>query len=231
MVANLVNRRHRVLIGTDQQDWSAYYGAVEVGYSSLDDGGLIEITATLTLLNLVGVPESLDPRQNPSRWRPGQPVYLQVRNDADTGWIDPFYARLIITEEPASPADERLTLELGCKLFWADLFELDDEQSGVIFGQAETADVIATRLLQASEVAGGDIALSVWPYSIDYPFGKEGGGSFAAQAGELAWSNDARYLYQDAAGQVRDRQLSLTSAGSAIAQVTVGTNEAVWTPL
>ncbi|MEL7503198.1 MAG: hypothetical protein AAFN18_12095 [Cyanobacteria bacterium J06554_6] len=231
MVANLVNRRHRVLFGDDQQDWSAYYGTLSVGYSSIDDDGYITITATLTILNAIGVPESLDPRQNPSRWRPGQPVYLPVRNDADTGWIDPFYARLIVTEEPASPADERLTLELGCRLFWADLFELDDEQSGVIFGQAETADVVASRLLQTSEVAAGDIALATWPYSIDYPFGKEGGGSFAAQAGELAWSNDARYLYQDAAGQVRDQQFVLVSSGSAIATVVVGTNEANWEPL
>jgi hypothetical protein len=228
MPASTTARALRVFVGADLQDWSAHYASLEIGYDSLDEAGLIKITGTLTILNTLTVPESIDPRVNASRWRPGQPVYIQVRNDADS-WLDPSFARMIVIEEPDPPGKGPLVLELGCKLAWADLLEFDDEQSGVVFGTAEACDLIASRLLQASEVGSGDISLSTWPYSIAYPFGKQGG-SFAAQAGGLAWSNDGRFLHQKPDGDVTEKVLSLTPA-SAVQTITFGTNDLDWQPL
>lgn len=230
-IANLTSRKLRVLIGTDQQDWSNHYLDLTIGYESLAESGMVKIEGELTILPTINAPESLSPRVNPGRWRPGVPVRFQARNDADTGWIDPSFARCILLEEPDTPrAGEPLVLRVGCKLAWADSRELDDEQSGIVYGTAEACHVLASRLLQASEIASGDISLSGWPYSIAYPFGKEGGGSFAAQGGALAWANDGRLLYQQPSGVITQKVLNLAPS-SAVAIVTLGQNDPInWEP-
>ena len=195
--------------------------------------GKIVVEADLEILETVSIPESISPRSNPSRWRPGQPVYIRARNTANTAWIDTWFSRLIIVDEPQEPVPSRqgrrISIPLGCKLLWADSFQFDDDASGVSFGTSENCSVIGSRLLQASEIAAGSISLNTWPYTINYPFGKDTT-SFAELAGELAWSNDGRILYQNVAGAVTDKQLSFTS-GSAIATVTIGTDDIVWAPL
>jgi len=229
VVANVCARALQVFIGTDSQDWSAHYDSLTIGYDSLSDSGLIKITGELVISNSTSVPESIDPRVNAQRWRPGVPVRLKVRNDADSGWIDPSFAYCFILAEP--DPSKPLTLQIGCKLAVADSLELADEQSGVNYGNPESCNLIASRLLEASEIGAGDISLSTWPYSIAYPFGKEGGGSFAAQAGLLAWSNDGRLLYQDTSGQITQKALSFT-ASTAVSTVTKGSNDPIgWEPL
>lgn len=232
MVANARARAIQVFIGADLQDWSDAAVSLATGYESLPDtGGMVKVTATLVLANIVGAPESISPRANPIRWKPGQDVYIRVRNDANDAWIDTLFSRLKIIREPAEPLrdEQQISLDLGCKLRWADLFELDDDGSGVVFGTPETCDLIASRLLQASEVDAGDISLSTWPYSLAYPFGKDTN-SFAEQAGQLAWSNNGRILYQNVAGDVTQRVLSFAS-GTPVATVTLGDDDIVWQPL
>ena len=232
MPAITPSQRLRILIGADQQDWSDAYTLFEANYESLGDSsdlGLIKVLGTLTISNIYTNPESLNPRVNPTRWRPGTPVYVQARNDADTAWLDTWFSRLRILEEPAAPGLGSLTVGLGCLLAWSDTFQLDADKSGVSFGTAETTDQIAARLLQASDIPASNISLSTWPYSLAYPFGKDTD-SFTGKAGELAYSNDWRYLYQNTAGNITDGQLSLTPS-SPIAMATIGQNDIVWEPL
>lgn len=240
MAANYTPRQLEILIGSDNQDWSAHYAQLSIGYQSLQETtgqGLIKITGELTINSGWSTPESVNPRFNASRWRPGQPVTIRARNDSNTGWIDPVFKYLLITAEPDPPSltGGQLVVELGCKLAWADLFEFEDDQSGVTFGVAENCSAIASRLLQASEVAASEISLTAWPYSIDCPFGKDtqaiqNAQSFAAKAGELAWSNDARLLYQNPTGQIVDMQLNFT-VGTPAASVAVGANDGQWEPV
>ncbi len=230
MVAIATPRRLRVLIGSDQQDWSNQLRSLSAQFDSLPDNGeaLVTISSTIVLDATYTVPESINSRDNPARWRRGNPVYVQVRNDADDAWIDPFFARLIIQREPDPPVDRQITLDLGCKLAWADLFEFEGEQTGTVFGSSEACNLPAARLLEASQVSAGDISLNTWPYQIAYPSGKNTQ-SFAGQAGQLAWSNDARYLYQGSNGQIVDGQLTFTPQ-AAIATMTIGTNDIAWEP-
>lgn len=233
MASDIRARQLRILIGPDQQDWSAHYKTFGVNYDSLNDEsdqGLVKITADLTIGRTITPPESLNPRINPTRWRPGQTVYIQVRNDADDGWLDPWFSRLIITEEPEAPGLGDLQVRLGCKLTWADLFELDDERTGISYGTAEDSNLVASRLLQASEVLPSDISLNTWAYTSNRPIGKNTR-SFAGQAGELAYSNNWRYLYQTPAGTITDRELTFDSTTAEISTVTIGTNDIIWEPL
>jgi hypothetical protein len=66
-----------------------------------------------------------------------------------------------------------------------------------------------------------------WPYGVVNPDGKGPGGSFIQQAGEIAYSNDYRFLYQNTAGTVVAGQLSLAIA-SPTATITLGTNDVAY---
>ncbi len=226
-------RQLRILIGADQQDWSAYYGVFTVGYESLSeesDPGKIPITAQLEIKPSWGNPESIDPLANPTRWRVGQDVYIQTRNDADDAWLDTPYSRLKIVALPSRPGRGSLLLELGCKILSNNQSKFDDDRSGIIYGQAETADAVAQRLLEASDLTAGDISLTTWPYSLDRPIGKRGQNSYLNQAADLAYANNWHYLHQNSSGQIVATELSLASTG-AIATVTIGQNDITYEPL
>lgn len=228
-LANLVSRKLRIFIGADQQDWSACWGAFAPGWSSLDESGLLKISATLTLFQNLLSPESINSRENPTRWRPGQPVLVQIQNSGGT-WVTHPVGNLILLSEPDLPQGGAITLNLGCWLAWVDTFEFDDDQSGVTLGAAQNCAEVAARLLEANEIPPGQIDLGPWEYELAYPASKTSGGSFAGQAGELAYSNNWRYLYQDSDGIIRSRSLS-TLPGAPVVTITLGQNDALFSPL
>lgn len=227
MPALIRSRRIRVFIGADQQDWSTSVGEFLPQWDSLSESGLITISATLEILKVSTNPESIDPRDNPTRWRPGQPVRVEVANSAGAYVTHPM-GRLFLLEEPEFPAPgEGIVLELGCRLAWHNTFEYDDEKTGVTTGTALNSATVATNLLVANEMPSGQISLGTWPYSLTVPEGKGAGGSFVQQAGEIAYSNDYRFLYQNTAGTVVAGQLSLAIA-SPTATITLGTNDVAY---
>jgi hypothetical protein len=229
MVAKVCARALQVFIGEDAQDWSAHYESLTIGDNALDESGLIKITGELVIRDAVSVPESVDPRENPSRWRPGVPVRFKVRNDANSAWIDPRFAYCTVLAE--SDPKKPLTLQVGCTLAWKDTANFDGDESAVLYGNAENCDLVAARLLQASGIDAGDISLSTWPYALAYPVGKEGNRSFLSQAGQLAWSNDGRLVYQNASGTITQKTLDFTPA-VAIVTVAKGANDPIsWEPL
>lgn len=229
MAANLTARKLRVLIGADLQDWSASVASFTPQQESFS-GGSIAHQASLTLLAVPSAPESLDPRANPTRWRPGQVVQISIRNAANSAWL-PF-TPLYLLEIPAVPSREAgaLELALGCWLVWASSREQEAERSGVELGTATNTATVATRLLEAADVPSANISLGTWPYSLAVPLVKEAGDSFVSQAAELAWANDGRYLYQNVAGVIVPGQWS-TSPATPVATITLGSNEVTFEPL
>lgn len=223
-------RKLKVFVG--DQDWSPYYASLVVGRSSLgadSDQGKITFVGVLEIVNAISVPESVDPRDNPVRWKKGQDVYVQVLNDAGNAYIDVSFSRLKILQKPNSPGRGNLVLDVGCQLQWASQSQLDEDKSEIIYGQPEAANAVAARWLEASGIDAGNISLSAWPYSLSRPIGKDGQESFADQAADLAYACDWQILYQDANGDIVDMQLDLLP-GVTSATVTVGQNDVVYGP-
>jgi hypothetical protein len=228
MPALIRSRRIRVFIGADQQDWSTSAGEFLPQWDSLSESGLITVSATLEILKVSTNPESIDPRDNPTRWRPGQPVRVEVANSAGAYVVHPM-GRLFLLEEPEFPAPgEGIVLELGCRLAWHNTFEYDDEKTGVTLAAELNSGSVVINLLKANEILQADMAITTnWPYGVVNPDGKGPGGSFIQQAGEIAYSNDYRFLYQNTAGTVVAGQLSLAIA-SPTATITLGTNDVAY---
>jgi hypothetical protein len=226
-LANITSRRLRVLIGPDEQDWSLAVAGFGVGRNALDESGLLPIRGQLEILPVLSAPESIDPAENPARWHPGQPVRVQVPNQAGA-WVDHPQGRLFILEEPDLPEEQGgILLQLGGRLAWHDSFEFDDDQTGVTIGTATNSATVAQNLLEANEILTADISLGTWPYSLTLPEGKGPAGSFVQQAGELAYSNDWRYLWQQPSGVVTATALDLSIAAPLVT-ITLGTNDLLY---
>jgi hypothetical protein len=223
------SRNLQVFVGADLQDWSEAVGVFSPARSAVGEDGYLDITADLEILPIPNPPEPIDPYVNPARWHPGTPVLVQVRNDAGS-FVDHPQGRLFILEEPEFPEPGAgITLSLGCRIAWHNTFEFDDDQTGVVVGTPENCSAIAQRLLEANEIPSGNISLGVWPYSLAIPQGKGQAGSFLQQAGDLAYSNDFRYLYQNTAGNIVDAALDM-GIGSPVVTVTLGINDQAYQP-
>jgi len=230
LVANVTSRRFTVQIGG--QDWSRSAKRLTVGFKSLSEEGLLKFSGSLYLQSDNLAPESLNPRVNPSRWRPGQSVYVQVVGDNGV-FRDFQFSHLVILEEPdpLKRSDSLQQIEVGCWLNWSDTYEFDGDESGVFLGVAEPSQVVAQRLLQTHQIPANRIALGTWSYDLAYPASKQGESSYVQQAGGLAVSNDWRYLYQRTNGQITQGQLNLSPAVAPAVTVNLGTNDRVWEPL
>lgn len=226
MAANLTARQLRVFIGSDDQEWSFAAAVFLPEQESFGESGLIKTFAQVTLLDVLGNPESLDPRANPSRWREGQVVRVDVATDTGE-WLT--WGNLRLLGIPSGPTNGRLTLQLGCWLAWADDPQPEGDRSEVETGVGENSADVATRLLVASGIPEAAIDLGAWDYDLPYPLQKEGNGSYIAQAGALAFANHCRQLYQDPDGIIRAAQWSNTP-GTPAATVTVGLNESLFEP-
>ncbi|MBE7384363.1 MAG: hypothetical protein F6J95_023490 [Leptolyngbya sp. SIO1E4] len=224
MVANVISRSLRVLIGADQQDWSTATGTFVVGRDSLASTGILANTATLTLQQNLLNPESLDSWLNPGRWRPGNPVRVQVQNDTQA-WVDHPKGRLFVLSEPTLNRNSGLlTLELGCWLAWGDSQEPADDVSAVVLGTATDFSVVCQRYLEAGGIPPASINLGgPWGHAIARPLPKLSG-SYVAFAGQLAYAAGYRYLYTDSAGIVRSAPLD-TAPGAPGVTITLGADE------
>lgn len=207
--------------------------SVELRRSSLGEDGIIEITGTVSIQYSTNPPESLNPQDNPTRWRLGQTVTINIANSSSFLVAHPL-GTLFILEQPERPAPgQGIQIEVGGRLSYWNYEQLDGDESGVSLGTLENCATVATRLLEAAAIPSGNIALGTWAYSLNYPVGKKGGG-FTAQAGELAYSNSTidgiRYLYQSASGNVVSG-LTGTDLGTALVTVNVGSDDGRYEPI
>lgn len=223
-LANLTARQLRVYIGADEQDWSLAAGAFTVGQQALSESGLVQVSGTLQILPVLAAPESLDPAENPARWRRGQPVRIETVNQAGE-WVVHPQGRLFLLDEPELPGDDgAITLNLGCRLARHNAFEFDDDKTGVVVGTPTNSAAVAQSLLEANEIPGAALDLGTWPYSLSIPEGKGQNNSFVQQAGGLAYANDWRYLWQRPDGIVTASALDLSIAAPLVT-VILGSND------
>lgn len=207
--------------------------SVELRRSSLNEDGIIEIVGAISIQHSTSPPESLNPQDNPTRWRLGQTVVVNILNSSSLLVAHPL-GTLFILEQPERPAPgQGIQIEVGGRLSYWNYEQLDGDKSGVSLGVLENCATVATRLLEAASIPSGNISLGTWAYSLNYPIGKKGGG-FAAQAGELAYSNSTidgiRYLYQNGSGDVVSG-LTGTGIGTALITVSLGVDDARYEPI
>lgn len=183
MAINTSARKHRLLIGG--QDFSA--GLVEVSNwqsTPIDGSGLIRTTATLTLIEVRGLPGSLDDRIN-SLWRVGQTVHIDVTTE-DAGTLSRHPAgTLRILSSEWDYESRRLTLNCGCLITLLSYRQpTDPKKTGIEPGSLTSRNAIVRNLLQAAGITA--IAL---PYSLPYPLHyPEINGSYLEADGKLLYS-------------------------------------------
>ncbi|MEM9118518.1 MAG: hypothetical protein AAGD09_11615 [Cyanobacteria bacterium P01_F01_bin.56] len=208
---NISARKIRVFIGDDAQDWSPCAGRFVSGKASIGEDGLVGLEATLDIQKKHLAPESLDPENNPARWRPGQLVKVQYPNSVGAYVDHPLGHLYILTEPEYDDEAKILPLNLGCWLAWGDSQEPADDVSAIQVGVAEDVSVICQRYLEAAGIPTASINLGgPWGYAKALPVTKPSG-SYIAKAGELAYAADFRVLYQDKTGIVRAHQVTTTA--------------------
>jgi len=225
MPVHIGSRLLRVLIGSDEQDWSLAVAApVQLERRQLRSGDFLGINGTITILPGIGL-ESIDPQVNPARWRPGQPVRIQITNSLGS-YVDHPCGRLYILEEPEFPEPGgSITLELGCELTWKSGWEFDRDATGITIGTATNCGTITSTLLQANGISAGNISIPTQPYSLAIPDGKGPSDNFIGQAAELLYANDWHILYQATNGTITASELSFAISASPTVTITEGTDD------
>lgn len=148
-------------------------------WTKLDYSGLKPFTGTLVLRQRIGFTESLDDRENPSRWGRGNRVLVDVA--ADSGVLQRYLSLRILGSE-YEPIERRLTLQVGCLLALNDYREPPDDKSGVEVGVGKTRTQIINSLLAAAQCP----QISSGPTdTINFPLPRFSG-SYVQQAGLVA---------------------------------------------
>lgn len=230
MVANITSRIIGLTIGSDTQDWSDAGARIEIGRDAIGQSGILAARGTLTIQEDLSNPESIRPLNNPERWRPGQPIALQVANDSAT-LIDHPLGALYILKEPSFDYDSGiLTVEIGDALAWFSSAEPSDDASDITVCAGTSVDlaVVAQRYLEAAGIASGNISLGTWGITVNRPIGKPSG-SYVGKAGDIAYASGFRLLYVDKSGVVKAKQLD-TAPGAADITITLGTNDIAYVP-
>jgi len=217
-------RRVQVLIGG--QDWSDTLISLEIGYSKRSQDGLIRVSGSLVLGQTIVPPESMNPRRNPSRFRRGQQVIVNLAD------VNGVYQRhpcgfLFILKSPKPPTDFKSTLqiELGCRLSLRDFFTADDDRSNIAVGASTQRTTVIQSLLTAANA--GTLVDTVSLYPLTTPIPKQGG-SYVQLAGKVAYGG-LQYLWQDNAGNIRTRAIALSQA-TPIRQIAVGVDDSLYEP-
>jgi hypothetical protein len=231
----------KVLIGTDDQDWSDRLISFTVRYEYLPLTGVIKTLGTLRL-NAADYPspvESMNPVVNIDRWHRGQTVkirYTRVSgNDPDGFFAHPMANPLYILKEPIRPffADDppTLELELGCILALRDFPQPDGDRSGITAGTSTSLQTVVGNLLTAAGIT--DVSLTdLSGFSRSAPAIKTNRLSYVQQAGEISYGV-GYYLFQNASGTVTARAIDLEPGSAAFDRNVGGDNaqELLYQPL
>ena len=209
----------KILIGSDNQDWSGALKSFDVGMPMRDRGGLLPLNGKLTLTYWYNAPESMNPRVNSARWFRGQIVKVQVSFDGTTYTTHPC-GWLYILKEPsvASPDAPDLVLDVGCQLALNNYVEPDNDKAGVVLGTATTRTTAIASILTAARVTNW--VGSVPAYPIAHPLPKIGG-SYVQQAGKVAFAG-FKALWQDNTGYVQAADLNINPSASTTVNITIG---------
>lgn len=220
MIARLTAKELTVTIGG--QAWGNSVVSFSPSYESISESGLCKLTAKLVLHDSSLNPSNISPRRNAGLWKPSQDVVVRITSTNEK------IAELKILRIPNYPANELLTVDLGCWLTWASSLELDEDRSDVDLGTATNCSAVITNLLEASGIPSGNISIGSLPYSLSFPLRETKPKGFVQQAGRLAWGNNCNFLYQDSDGNIQNAQW--VQGGSSIGTFIVGQDESVFEP-
>ena len=258
MSVNASSHLHKILIGSDQQDWSKTLVSLDLKRNKRDRGGLQSIDGTLVLCQSADAPESLSCRANPHRWHRGQVIRVQVTNRSGSFATHPFGLLYVVKEPlPPTPASPQITLQVGCQLTLRSYAQPDSDQSGVAIGTGANRTQIINSLLAATKIRPNDPLIPRIPpyllgfpqgypeflisdvpaltltgtiseYPIGYPIPKQGG-SYIEQAGKVAFA--AGYvLKQNNSGQILPIKEDLQPA-TPLLTLTIGRDEIDYSPI
>ncbi|MBW4692196.1 MAG: hypothetical protein KME27_10565 [Lyngbya sp. HA4199-MV5] len=209
----------KILIGSDQQDWSQTLKSFDVSLPKRDRSGLLPITGTLTLTYWDYAPESMNPRLNAQRWHRGQSVKVLASLDGVTYTPHPCGWLYILKEAlPPHPDTPDLVLQVGCLLALRDFAEPDNDKSGIVLGVATSRTDAIAPILAAAGITTWVGAVPAYP--IAHPLPKIGG-SYVQQAGKVAYAGQ-KALWQDNQGQIQALDLRLDPTATPVVDITIG---------
>jgi hypothetical protein len=229
MAVNISSRVTTLTIGS--QDWSAWIdpsSGIQIGTPEYECGkGLLIASGTINLIfpaNFKGLPSSPLFLANPSQWKRGQTVSIQVGGNYLNCSGQALYI-LAIPEEPKREIGGTATMSLsvGCRLALENFPpEPNQDISGVTVGTSLNRGTVIANILNYLGITN---SIGSLPYPIDYALPKTSG-NFLQMAGKLA--DEAGYhLRCDVDGTVIAAPNTLTYGTSAIAYQ-IGRDEKLW---
>ncbi len=183
MPVNQSARPVRLLIGAE--DFSnAFLEASSWQSTPLSSSGLITTTATFRLLNVRGLPSSLDDRINPTTWRTGQTVVISTTKLDGTFAVHPA-GRLRILSSEFDDETQQLTINCGCLITLLSFRQsTDPAKSEIDIGTFTSRSTIVSKLLTAAGITSVSN-----PYSLPNPI------NYSISINESYLSTVGRLLY------------------------------------
>ena len=189
MAINVSAKKNRLLVGGE--DYSAALVEVKLDDTDLGQSGFITTTGSIVLVEVQGLPGSLDDRQNPL-FRVGQTIVIDTTNESGVLERHPRGATRIISSE-YNFENRQLLLRVGCLLTLLSFKQptvplegQDPEQISEIDSSPSNSRLdIVTRLLNQASITNINC-----PYTIPYPitYTVEPTGSYVETAGKILYS-------------------------------------------
>lgn len=245
MTVNIAGVEVEILIGSDNQNWSACYyaegGGLTIGYAERDTGGLLPISGRLRLAVISNPPESMNPRSSTGKRRfcRGQRVIINVR--VGNNWYRHPCGYSYMAKSPLPYSYDRpyLDIELVCAL---DLQRFPQPpaligQPAIGYGTLPT-DPITIYNLDRNQTITNCLVLAGTPGDRLYNIGKypykeilfsNPGSGYVDYAGKVAYGG-VEALYQDNQGAIRDVSLAV-SASIPLLTVEIGKDEVSYEPI
>ena len=185
MAINVSARKNRLLVGGE--DYSAALVEVKLDDTDLGQSGFITTTGSIILVDVLGLPGSLDDRSN-QLFRVGQTIVIDTTNESGVLERHPRGSLRTISSE-WDYESRRLTLRVGCILtllsFKQPTEPLEGQDPETEISPSNSRLDIVTRLLNQAGITNINC-----PYTLPYPIAYtiEPTGSYVETAGKILYS-------------------------------------------
>lgn len=225
MTALIAPPKIQILVGSDNQDWSATYNDFRASDPDIDDSGNLKISAILKLSLIASPPESMNPRtaQGKARWHVGQQIIVNVL-DSSGQWQRHPRGLLFIASAPVPPSIKNpfLELDLVCRLQQRTFPQ--PRGQGLLFQPSypptPTAPARPTNsfsrddaISEALQKAGINSSFvgNVPKHPVQCSIRKDDQNAYVDLAGQIAWGGGCA-IYQNNQGQIASVSLALAPA-------------------
>lgn len=236
MTINASARKVRVFVGATDFSASLSATGIQIGMPKYANNGLMPVKATVSLIFNRAEFAAASYRLNPTQWKRGQTVSIEVIDTAGNYQYLPLAGQQLYLARPPKPPviqssktdSGAMVLDLVCRLGLMDFKEPnpDKDVAGVTAGTLTGREVVVANCLDYALVPN---SISDMGYDLDYPIAKLSG-SFVQFAGNIADRAD-RGLYCQTDGECVDFEIDLTPSNSPILTVAIGQDEKLWEPI